>query len=116
MRLPTPVSWPADRVGARHPRVLRSRPLAYPLEEKYLQPWTTETLEKAYDYFEDDLIPCLEAEGYPIEDVPSRGTFLDSYFDTGWTPYRDAFTGQYSQEECYRVLQLCPQWPVDLYD
>lgn len=52
--------------------------MAYPILRKYAQPWGDEQIEAQYDWTVDVLIPCLEAEGYAIQGIPSRETFIDS--------------------------------------
>lgn len=91
--------------------------LKYPLDPQYTQPLTDERLAIVYDYFVEELVPCLEAEGYPIPDPPSKAQFIDTYFSTeNWHPFALAFgASRYSQEEYYRVYALCPQWPPGFY-
>ena len=88
----------------------------YPIDPKFTAPLTPEQIGAVYDYYLDDLIPCLEAEGYAVPEPPSRALFLDTYLTDQWQPYTEVFTGaNVSQDEFYRVSQKCPQWPSDLY-
>jgi hypothetical protein len=84
----------------------------YPLDPKYLTPWTDERLGRVYDYYANELIPCLEKEGYDPPEPPSRVTFIDGY--DGWSPYLGVV--DFTQDEWFRINELCPQWPADLYD
>lgn len=81
----------------------------YQVDPKYTDPFTTDEVNQLYDYFTTKLAPCLEAEGYAVPDIPSRGTFLDSYASTGWNPYVSVETP--SQDEWYRINLACPPWP-----
>jgi hypothetical protein len=90
--------------------------LSFPIDPKYTTPLTDQQLGALYDYNLNTLVPCLEAEGYEVPDAPSKTTFIDTFLSDPWYPYADAFgSGSYSQAEYYRVSELCPQWPPDLY-
>ena len=89
----------------------------YPLDPKYSIPLTDDRIGVLYDYYVDELTPCLEKEGYSVTPAPSESTFISSYRSGGWTPYADintSFAG--TQEEWYRINKVCPQWPADFYE
>jgi hypothetical protein len=84
----------------------------YPLDPKYNVPLTDERLGALYDYFADELQPCLEAEGYETPPAPSRETFIESYAETGgWNLYETVAAG--GQSEWNAINKKCPQIPED---
>jgi hypothetical protein len=66
-------------------------------------------LSGLYDYYTQELVPCLEAEGYEIPSPPSEQTFIDSYWTAAWIPYN--FVEVTSDEEWTRLNAACPQHP-----
>lgn len=89
----------------------------YPLDPKYTVELSTERLESLYDYYVGDLKACLELEGYEVNDAPSKTTFIETFYDVGWTPYvaiNNSFAGT---EDAWATLnRACPQWPIDFFD
>ncbi len=86
----------------------------YPFDPKYLAPISPEQIDLVYDYYVDTLIPCLEREGYPVDDPPSRALFRDTYeTEDRWMPY-EVLLGS-SQSEWDRVGGICPQMPSASY-
>lgn len=79
-------------------------------------PHSAEELEKIYDYFVEELTPCLTKRGYQVEDPPSRDTFIESYYDPTaegvWIPYDHVDPP--SQEEWREIQLQCPQDPDDV--
>lgn len=68
-----------------------------------------ELLRTLYDYYVNDLIPCLEREGFRVEDIPSWTTFSEGYADTPWSPYNDVNPS--TQEDWDQTNEACPQHP-----
>ncbi|WP_104129361.1 hypothetical protein [Cryobacterium sp. N21] len=84
----------------------------YPMDPKYNVPLTDERLGELFDYFTDELQPCLAAEGYDTPAAPSRETFIDTYAETGgWNLY-EGVAGN-GQSEWNAINKKCPQLPVD---
>lgn len=82
----------------------------YPLDAKYSAPLTDERLGELYDYFADELQPCLEAEGYDTSDAPSRETFIDTYaVNGGWNLYENVAAGGSTGWDA--INKKCPQAP-----
>lgn len=99
---------PAEQWEAMHIAMYTCNVL-YQLDPKFTAPLTDQRLGEAHDYFTAELIPCLEAEGYEVTNVPSRTTFIETYEKTAWSPYAAVTPG--SQDEWYRINEVCPQWP-----
>lgn len=83
----------------------------FPVDPKYRQPLTVEQLTFLYDWFVNESIPCLEAEGYTNFDPPSLDVFIDTYDTEGWSPYRDLNTDQLGPGAWYALQEACPQGP-----
>lgn len=84
--------------------------IAYPVHPRYSLPLTEAQIRTTYEYYVNELVPCLAARGYSVEPAPSWETFLATQ-DTGaqWVPY-DAV--HYTNEaEWQRINQACPQSP-----
>src|SRR5690606_19973409 len=78
---------PADQQRALHEAQYRCD-VQYPIHPRFRQPLTTEQIALLYGYYVDTLRPCLEAEGYEIEQPPSLETFTATlYEDSSWHPY-----------------------------
>lgn len=78
----------------------------YPVDPKYLQPFTREQLTILYDWHVNTTIPCMEAEGFTGFDPPSLESFIETYEQEAWSPYSDVF-GQIEQ----RGGTACPELP-----
>lgn len=85
----------------------------YPVDPRFRSPLSEVQLEALHGYYESTLIPCLETEGYPIEDLPSRQAFIENYFTTGWSPY--SYVTVEDENAWNRLQKSCPQWPLDLF-
>jgi hypothetical protein len=90
----------------------------YPIDPKYAAPLTAEQIGAVYDYYLDDLVPCLEDNGYSVPEPPSREVFEENFAGERWSPYAEVFGADPSIpiDEYYRVSAECPQWPTDLFD
>jgi len=89
----------------------------YPLHTKYNRPWNDEKWGYLYDYFTNELVPCLEAQGYTPPVGPSRQVFIDTE-QTGegwWFPY-EAVPDDVSGDDWTRLNEACPQVPLGVYD
>lgn len=87
----------------------------FPSDPKFTAPLDDAQLTLLYTYFTTDLVPCLEAEGYELQQPPSLSVFKDSYYsDQNWSPYNDvmAVLGDRSFNE---IDAKCPQLPGNLY-
>lgn len=85
--------------------------LQYPVDPIYYEPLTDEQLTKLYTYRSTDLIDCLEAEGYPVTDIPpSETSFVES--KGTWSPYGSI---RIRPDDLRRITQTCPQVPADLW-
>lgn len=73
---------------------------------------TDADLRVLYDWNVDDLIPCLEGQGYPISEAPSFATYKDDYERAAWVPYTEV--PLVSQEQFDEINSVCPQLPEEL--
>lgn len=81
---------------------------SYPPLEQYLRPLDDEQLGRLYDYYVDELTPCLRAEGHAV-DPPSRERWLhDRATGQDWMPYFDV-EGAPDEE----LERRCPASPED---
>lgn len=61
----------------------------YPVEEKYLRPFSLHQLRLLYDWRVEQTVPCLRADGVEVPEPPSFETFVGEYAATGyrhWSP------------------------------
>ncbi len=100
---------PPEQGLALHEAIYRCQ-VAYPVHPRYSLPWTEEMIRTLYDYYVDELVPCLIAEGYPSQEAPSWDSFLAGYnTEHQWVPY-DVVSVD-SEEEWQRINEVCPQSP-----
>ncbi len=88
----------------------------YPIDPKYLQPLTDEQLGALYDYYANELVPCIEAEGYSAPEAPTRQYFIEHYDEGAWLVYSDVSDATSSEAEWYRMNDVCPQITYSLWD
>lgn len=69
-------------------------------------------LRKLYNYYVNDLVPCLADEGYDINDIPSFETFRDRYGSSPWSPYSSVSPS--TQLGWDAINAACPQNPDGL--
>lgn len=87
----------------------------YPLDPEQTRPLTSDQKDVVADYLLVTLVQCLEAEGHPVDDVPSRETFLAGYTDSPpWNPYNELLP-VLSNAELATLEAACPiNTPPDL--
>jgi hypothetical protein len=110
---------PADQALAQKEAMYRCE-VRYPTHPRFLEPLDDGQLRRLYAYFVDELVHCLEAEGYVVDPPPTMETFVASYSDPeseAWTPYPVGDPQLEDTDEWYRLNQICPQTPPleDLY-
>jgi hypothetical protein len=84
----------------------------YPLDpsEPRLSDYATKRL---YQYLVEELVPCLEREGYEISEPPTLEEFGSGLQgDTPWSPYRDV--EETDAARFAEVRSACPPLPDDL--
>ena len=87
----------------------------YPIDPRYTQPLTDEQLGKLYDYYANELVPCIEREGYTAPEAPTRQYFIDHFSDAPWRPYSEVSDAT-GESEWYRMNEVCPQTTYTLWD
>lgn len=72
-----------------------------------------------YDYYANQLVPCLAARGFLVEGAPTRAEFVDDYGQ--WNPYyalpKGTITrlfGRLLDSDPTGILQSCPAAPPGL--
>lgn len=86
--------------------------LRYPVDPMYYEPLSDDQLKKLYAYRAEDLIDCLESEGYTVTVTPpSEASFVES--GGVWNPYEHV---SIDSEDLGHVSQACPQVPPDLWE
>lgn len=78
--------------------------------------WTPEQIGMAWDYWTEAFIPCLEANGVTVPDIPtpSRQQFVDTFYE-GSRPW---FPPQWlppSESRKAQVAETCPPQPPHEY-
>ena len=88
---------------------------AHPVDARYTMD-SVEQFDFVYDYFQDQLIPCLAEHGYDIARAPTRLEFrtifegwTDPLFPFVWNPYFDLTIVGY--EGRTPIEELCPPAP-----
>lgn len=100
---------PDDQMDAHWQATYRCR-IAYPLHPRFDVPMTDEQIRIVYDYFVDELVPCLEKEGYDIEPAPSWETFRSQWgTPESWEPHSSVRAP--NRQEHLRIREDCPQRP-----
>jgi len=100
---------PEDQQKALHEAAYRCD-VQYPVHPRFRQRLSIEQIALLYEYYVDTLKPCLEAEGYEIEQPPSLETFAATlYEDSSWHPYNSV--PLIRREEQHRLQQKCPMIP-----
>lgn len=105
---------PVDQAVALDLASLECR-LQHPMDPRYSAPLSAYQIQYLYEYYVYDLVPCLEDEGFDIDEAPSFQVYAETY-DTEemWTPYsRIAIDGRASDWDALNVR--CPQAPADLF-
>lgn len=82
--------------------------ISYPIHPRFQLPPTDQQLRVIYDYFLDELIPCLRNEGYELSPPPSFETFRAEWPNT-WDPYVELPEPKGFKKD--EVLQKCPPRP-----
>lgn len=78
----------------------------YPLSPVYTQEATASQLAYLYEYYVDELMPCLRSLQYTVVDVPSEQVFIES--DGMWSPYASLALAPAE----YRIAnESCPSAP-----
>lgn len=89
----------------------------YPLDPRYSSRLSEERLALLHDYYIGELTSCLEREGYRVSDAPSKTTFVETFYDVGWTPYVDINNNFAGNEDSWvKLNEACPQWPSGFFD
>ncbi len=71
----------------------------YPVDQSTIPVFGDEQINILYSYYVDHLVPCLEANGYPIEYVPSKATFRATFESDQWAPYGAVDAARISDED-----------------
>jgi hypothetical protein len=100
----------AQRIAAMRCKVM------YPVHPRFHLPTTESELLALYDYYVNDLVPCLAAEGYEGPEHPSRETFLASCLSDDdsvdrWHPC--VAVGDVPFNAWEQINLTCPQLPGD---
>lgn len=83
---------------------------SYPIDSTGQELDSKEELEGLYDYYRDDLVPCLESQGWSQEnDPPSLSSFIETYDSDPWIPY--AVVDPTSEDDWFALNKVCPQSP-----
>ena len=82
----------------------------YPIDPQYLDPLTEEQIREVYDYYVEQLTPCVEERDIPVEPAPSFETFTETFgTDAQWHPYANVVG--LSHQDLDEILTACPQLP-----
>lgn len=85
----------------------------YAIDGKYLVEWTDEQLKMQYRWLNEYLIPCLEDRGYPISEVPTEASYMDTHETAAqFLPFQEIQIDTESQDYNVAWAELereCPQ-------
>lgn len=98
---------PADQTDAYH-RAIYVCEARFFLDPTYLQPLTHDQLVVIHEYYETYLIPCLREQGQSPSPLPSRETFIATYFEQGYSPYSDLELDDAALQELTAVCRQDP--------
>ncbi|RIK14697.1 MAG: hypothetical protein DCC50_10430 [Acidobacteria bacterium] len=87
----------------------------YPVDEKYLRPFSLHQLRLLYDWRVEQTVPCMRADGVEVPEPPSFETFVGEYAATGyrhWSP-RSAVELPSEIEADPGFADWCPDTPPD---
>lgn len=82
----------------------------YPTPLAHRQPYDRDQLEMIYDWYVEEAIPCIEAEGHVVTGLPSRETFASTYLAGGhpWLPFDGLSLGP---QQSVALEDACPMMP-----
>ncbi len=86
----------------------------FPTHPRYFEPLNAEQLGRLYVYLVEDLVSCLETEGYNVSSPPTLEVFIGSFNDPAvpsWHPYPAGDPRIQQPEEWNRLNTACPQFP-----
>lgn len=89
----------------------------YPIDERFIRPWTDGQIEVAYEHVTTVWIPCLAQHGVEVQ-APSEAVFRQSP-QSGWFDSRGFVAQAEAAEAAGQIESLdwlhdeCPQWPPD---
>lgn len=102
-------SVPKSQTSALHV-ALYTCTARYPLEDRYYQPYTVEQKRIIYDYFAQELVPCLREAGYTPENPPTFETFLATAGTADeYNPY--VYVPSLADQEMRELQKRCPAMP-----
>lgn len=84
---------------------------SYPPPTVYSQPWDEGQKRAMYRYTVDSLVPCLQEQGYPVDQEPSEEVFISSWDTQPWVPYTHLDLSALSQVQFEDLTRTCPQTP-----
>jgi hypothetical protein len=86
----------------------RARVLLSPAQAGY---FSTGQLNAIYDYYQEELIPCLALRGHPINGPHPRADFVDGPDYVLWSPYSDLNYDTITSAGLDELVASCPQYP-----
>ncbi|MCI7690542.1 hypothetical protein [Trueperella pyogenes] len=91
--------------------------MKYPFDPALARDWTPEQVGLVYDYWNEYMIPCLDAHGYPtdVSKRPSRESYIQNFFaedGSGRQWYPTGLQPSLEHEGGHDdVLKVCPALP-----
>ena len=111
--------WPVDDVPADQQQAYWGAWLRcwiqYPQHPRYTVPLNEDQIQVYYEYYRDELIPCLTEAGFETGELPSWENFLATYHTKSqWDPYAaDVVQRNLSAQEWDEINRRCPQNPPE---
>ncbi len=86
--------------------------MQYPVMSKYTQEWGSAQLDLQYEWTVEYVVPCLQEQGHPTADIPTKEVFTDQWATDPFYPFAqikldlpaDAYNAEW-----YRLETVCPQ-------
>lgn len=90
---------------------------SYPLEAKYTTPLSQNQVAALYEYFTEQLTPCLRGQGVDVDEAPSLEVFSETLnTSSAWSPYLSIQVENLTLDQWNELSVTCPQFPEHVYD
>jgi hypothetical protein len=89
--------------------------MSFELEGEFDNRYSAAQIEYLYEYYSEELVPCMAARGYPPDSVPTRSEFVAQL--GSWHPYFAMHAGDWTTMfGDPSVLAECPPTPPGIPD
>jgi len=87
----------------------------FPVDPKYSAPLDNKQVERLYEFYVEDLIPCIEDLGLVVPAIPTFQVFVEAQAgDAAWNPVQQAVGSD--PEKYAQVYASCETFPASAYE